>query len=174
MKLAAISVSFTGPGGKSPANGKSRTKEEAKAKAEELVSKIRAGADFAALAKTESDDPSSGPKGGEMGTFTAGSKNIPAPIMAAVTKLKKGEVTDPLEQQNGYWIIYMTDHAQKSYPEARQSVIDRIHGEHANEVMQRTLKQYAIQVQDSDFFSTAKPEESTAPKIPSLQNPPPK
>jgi parvulin-like peptidyl-prolyl isomerase len=176
MKLAGIFVSYTPAGGKPPASGKaSRTPEEAKAKAEDLVKKIRAGADFAALAKTESDDAASAGKGGEIGPFTVGTakQRLPPDIYPAVMALHKGEASDPIDRKTGYWIFYMTDRAQQSFGEVRQAVIEHIHAEHANEVMQTTLKQYHIQVQDNDFFSTPKPA-AAAPKIPSLQNPPPK
>jgi len=173
MKLGAIFVSYTPAGGKPPANGKARTQEEAKAKAEDLVKKIRGGADFATLAKAESDDANSAAKGGDMGTITAGKNNLPEPIKSQTLKLKKGEVTDPIDERSGYWIIYMKDHEQKSYQDARPMVLEHMRQDHAAQVMQTTLKQYAIQIQDNDFFSTGKPEEKAAtPSIPSLANPP--
>ena len=176
MKLAGIFVSYVPPGGKPPAAGKpSRTPEEAKAKAEELVKKIRAsaGADFAALAKTESDDAASAGKGGEVGTFTVGTskQRLPPDIYPTVMALKKGETSDPIDRKTGYWIFYMTDRSQQTFGEVRAAVMEHIHGEHANEVMQATLKQYHIQVEDNDFFNAAKPEAAATPKIPSLQNP---
>jgi peptidyl-prolyl cis-trans isomerase C len=174
MKLAGIFVSYTPAGGKPPVAGKpSRTPEEAKARAEDLVKKIRGGADFAGLAKTDSDDASSAGKGGEIGPFTVGTakQRLPQDIYPTVMALHKGEVSDPIDRKTGYWIFYMTDRAQQSFGEVRQLVLDHIHAQHASEVMEATLKQYHIQVQDNDFFSTPKPAAAT-PKIPSLQNPP--
>lgn len=49
--------------------GVTRDKDAARARATELLAKVRAGADFAALAKTDSDAPSSAASGGIMGTF---------------------------------------------------------------------------------------------------------
>jgi len=176
MKLAGIFVSYTPAGGKPPIAGKpSRSPEEAKAKAEDLVKKIRAGGDFAALAKTESDDVNSAGKGGEVGTFTVGTskQRLPPDIYPTVMALHKGEVSDPIDRKTGYWIFYMGDRTQQSFGEVRAAVLEHIHGEHANEVMSATLKQYHIQVQDNDFFNVAKPEAAAPPKIPSLQNPTP-
>jgi parvulin-like peptidyl-prolyl isomerase len=175
LKLAGIFVSYVPAGGKPPANGKSKTPEEAKAKVDGLVAKIRAGGDFAALAKTDSDDTSSAGKGGEIGTFTVGAskQRLPPDIYPIVMKLKKGEVSDPMDRKTGYWIFYMTDRSQQSFAEVRPAVLEHIKNEHAQEVMGTTLKQYTIQVQDTDFFSAAKPEPQAAPRIPSLQNPTP-
>ena len=51
---------------------KELTDAEALAKAKEIRAKVVAGGDFAALAKTESDDTGSGSQGGDLGDFTRG------------------------------------------------------------------------------------------------------
>jgi parvulin-like peptidyl-prolyl isomerase len=81
-----------------------RSKEEALALAQEIATKAKAeGADFAALAKEYSDGPS-GPRGGDLGTFSPG--QMVAPFSEATIKLAIGEVSDPVETQFGYHIIY--------------------------------------------------------------------
>jgi peptidyl-prolyl cis-trans isomerase C len=159
MKLAVIYVSFLPPGSKPPADGKpGRTQEEAKAKADDLVKKLRAGADFTDMAKKESDDAASAKNGGEIGSFPAGKNNLPAPINAAVAKLTKGQLTDPLEQRTGYYIIEMSDRVKVPFDEAKPRIIEQLRSLHANEVMKSTLDKYKVQVDDNDFFDTgAKP-----------------
>jgi len=155
MKLAVIYVSFLPAGSKPPADGKpSRTQAEAKAKADDLVKKLRAGANFAELAKTDSDDAASAGKGGEIGSFSTGKNNLPANINDAVTKLKKGEVTDPLEARTGFYIIQLSDRPKQSFDEVKPRIIEEIRTAHANEVMKVTLAKYKIQVVDNDFFDT--------------------
>lgn len=83
-----------------------RTKEEAKKRADELLAKLKApGADFAALAKENSDGPS-GPKGGDLGTFGKGS--MAKPFEEAAWKLKVGEISGVVETGFGYHIIKRT------------------------------------------------------------------
>jgi peptidyl-prolyl cis-trans isomerase SurA len=62
-----ILVSYQGAAHAKP--GVSRTKEEAAKRAEELMEQVRGGADFAEVARTDSDAPSSAPRAGIFGTF---------------------------------------------------------------------------------------------------------
>jgi parvulin-like peptidyl-prolyl isomerase len=79
-----------------------RTKEEAKARAEEVLAKARSGEDFAELAKQYSDGPT-GPNGGDLGSFGRGSM-VP-PFDQAVFALDVGGISDVVETQFGYHII---------------------------------------------------------------------
>lgn len=77
---------------------------DARAKAEKLLAELKAGADFEALARTNSDDPGSASKGGDLGFFAQGS--MVSPFEVAVAKLKQpGELAGIVETQFGYHII---------------------------------------------------------------------
>ncbi|MFH0910602.1 MAG: peptidylprolyl isomerase [Planctomycetota bacterium] len=83
-----------------------RTREEARARAEEVLQKVRApGADFAALAREYSDDPAA-PQGGDLGAFQRGAM-APA-FEEAAFKLKVGETSDIVETPFGFHIIRRT------------------------------------------------------------------
>ncbi len=80
-----------------------RSKEEAKALAEEVAEKAKAeGADFAALAREYSDGPS-GVKGGDLGNFSFG--GMVREFSQATTELEIGGISDPVETEFGYHII---------------------------------------------------------------------
>lgn len=79
----------------------------AKAKAEEIVKQLKAGADFATLAKQDSQDPLTADKGGELGWFEAGVMD-PA-FDTALFALNKGEVSDVVKTPYGYHIIKLLD-----------------------------------------------------------------
>lgn len=86
---------------------KELTDQEAKAKAEDLKKQISGGADFAALARKESDDSVSGAQGGDLGDFGRG-QMVPEFDKAAFS-LKPGEVSDPVKTQFGYHLIQVQD-----------------------------------------------------------------
>jgi peptidyl-prolyl cis-trans isomerase C len=76
---------------------------DAKAKAEAILAELKAGADFAALAKKYSQD-NNADKGGDLGYFAAG--QMVAPFDAAVQKMKTpGELSEVVQTQFGYHII---------------------------------------------------------------------
>ncbi|MGB6064182.1 MAG: SurA N-terminal domain-containing protein [Desulfomonilaceae bacterium] len=88
---------------KIPPGADTKTREEIHKKAEEILAKIKAGEDFAKLAKSESQDEATASKGGDLGFFSRGTLN-PA-VGAAAFKLKVGEVSKPIFTGQGYDLI---------------------------------------------------------------------
>ncbi len=71
--------------------------------AEAILERIRAGEDFAALAKEYSQDPGSASQGGDLGFFGRGTM-VPA-FEDVAFSLKVGEVSDLVQSQFGFHII---------------------------------------------------------------------
>ncbi|MFZ5481694.1 MAG: peptidylprolyl isomerase [Myxococcota bacterium] len=80
----------------------SRTREEARARAEEARTKALAGQDFAAVAKAYSDD-STGPRGGYLGGFDDGT--MVKPFEDAVKALEVGQIGPVVETPFGFHVI---------------------------------------------------------------------
>jgi peptidyl-prolyl cis-trans isomerase C len=83
------------------------TKDAARKRAEGVLKQIKAGGDFAALAKEHSQDPGSAINGGDLGLFQRG-QMVPPFDQAAFT-LKPGSTSELVETQFGYHIIRVTE-----------------------------------------------------------------
>ncbi|WP_105902416.1 peptidylprolyl isomerase [Vibrio gangliei] len=78
------------------------------AKAEEILAKLKDGADFAAVAKESSQDVGSAKQGGDLGWIEKGVMD-PAFEEAAFDLASKGDVSDVVKSDFGYHIIQLED-----------------------------------------------------------------
>jgi len=89
------------------------TEDEAKA----ILTQLKGGADFAALAKEKSKDPGAA-EGGDLGYFT---KEQMVPEFAEVAfKLGKGQLSDPVKTQFGWHVIKVEDKRIRPTPTFEQ------------------------------------------------------
>lgn len=108
-----------------------RTREDAKVKAEKLVAQIRSGADFAQLVQ-QSDDAASKTKGGYIATWRV-SDNVPAELRSAAFSLKQGEVSDPLLQPGGYYLLHADSVSYPPLVEVRETMETQLKKEHVQQ-----------------------------------------
>ncbi len=90
-----------------PADAKSEDREKAKAKAEAILKKVKANpADFAKLAKENSEDPGSAANGGDLDYLGKGA-TVP-PFEKALFALQENQISDLVQSDFGYHIIQLT------------------------------------------------------------------
>ena len=80
-----------------------RTKEEAKARAEEALKKARDGAKFEDLVAAYSDEPGAGQRGGDLGSFPRGA--MVQAFQDGLEKTKVGGISDVVESPFGFHVI---------------------------------------------------------------------
>jgi peptidyl-prolyl cis-trans isomerase C len=97
-------------------------KADAKAKAQAALKQVRGGADFAAVARAQSQDPGSAPNGGDLGFFPKG-QMTPA-FEEAAFKLKPGSVSTVVETPFGFHIIKVLERRP-----ARTAPFDEVSGQ---------------------------------------------
>ena len=84
--------------------GEKEAEERAKAKLDEVLKKLKAkGADFAAIARSESDESAAAERGGEIGWLSE--SQLLAGIRATVTGLATGATSEPLHLDDGWHVI---------------------------------------------------------------------
>ena len=76
-------------------------------RAESLLKQAQGGADFATLARENSDDIGSKAQGGDLGWSTR--EAYEAPFADALFAMQKGEIRGPVKTQFGYHIIRLED-----------------------------------------------------------------
>ena len=104
------------------ANADPAEREKARAKAAGLLADLKAGKDFAALAKQYSDDPGSGAQGGDLGYFQRG-QMVP-PFEEAAFALPVGQTSELVTSDFGFHIIRVMDRQP-----GRTQAIDEVRGE---------------------------------------------
>ena len=92
----------------SPSDPSPEADRQAREQAEALLSRIRAGEDFATLARRYSDDPATKPEGGDLGYFGRGA--MLDAVERAAFSLKPGEVSDVIKSEVGYPILRVMDY----------------------------------------------------------------
>lgn len=104
-----------------------KANEESRARATEIVARIRRGESFAEVARTESEDTRTRDQGGALGgRFRA--DRFSDEIGAAVDKLAPGEMTEPIALGN-QWLIFRVDRIrQVTFDEVK----DELHAELMN------------------------------------------
>jgi peptidyl-prolyl cis-trans isomerase C len=101
-------------------------KGKARAKTEDLLKQLKDGADFAELAKANSNCPSA-PRGGDLGFFPRGETTLAFEKVAF--EMEIGQISDIVETEYGYHIIKVTDHkeaSKTSFEQAKDDIITQL------------------------------------------------
>jgi parvulin-like peptidyl-prolyl isomerase len=169
-KLSGIFVGFSPPGTPA-ANGapNARTEEQARDKANDIEKKLKAGGDFAAIARSDSEHQTAS-KGGDLGTVPINDPEvkIPADVKAAVAKLQPGEVSEPVRIPGAFLIVKLDSREKVSFDKAKDGIVQKLQAERSQGVVKTEVDKYTIHVEDPDFFDTGV---TPSAKIPSLQRP---
>ena len=150
-------------------------KAKALAKAQDLLKQIKEEADFAELARANSDCPSKA-KGGDLGLFGRG-RMVPAFDKVAFA-LKINEVSDIVETQFGYHIIKVTDRkeaAVKPFEQAKDEIIKMLKQRKQGEFFAKYIESLKAQARivyppgKKPLPTPLRPPSRTPPRPPSRQ-----
>jgi len=117
---------------KVPPEADADAKAAARKQAEDLLAQVKAGGDFAALAKDHSADPGSAAKGGDLGLFGRG--RMTPTFEDAAFALEAGGLSDVVETPFGFHIIKVEEHqppSVKPLDAVRDQIADTLRSERA-------------------------------------------
>jgi peptidyl-prolyl cis-trans isomerase C len=156
-KVKVIHISFSATPDKPGPDGKKMLSEaEAKAQAEDLRKQILAGGDFGKLARENSDDKTSAAKDGDFGTISHNSP-YPEPVKAAVFALKTGEVSQPVKQANGFYLIRVESSVIQPFDEVKTQIADELRQARFNEWMKGLQGRFAVKIDNPGYFVPKRP-----------------
>lgn len=118
-----------------------------KAKAETLVTRLKAGEDFGALARRFSEGPSAN-QGGELGEFKRG--EMTPDIEKIVFDLKKGDSTDVLAAPNGLQILHVNQRFESGL-QPLAKVDEDIENELYQSKIPEALRKYETQLRKDSY-----------------------
>ena len=148
VNVKAIYVAFSA----SPEPGsKSLSEMQARAKAEKLVSQLKEGADFAKLARAESDDETSRAKDGDFATLRP-NDTIPDAIKSAVFALKQGDVTAPVKQPNGFYVFRAQEVTFRPLSQVRDDIYNELKQKQSQVWMDQANKESRPQFSNPAFI----------------------
>ncbi|HZO54673.1 MAG TPA: peptidyl-prolyl cis-trans isomerase [Bryobacteraceae bacterium] len=103
-----------------------RTEKEAKARADEVLAKLKTGAEFTLLVQEYSEDTSSKGNNGEFMPILATDTRIPEDIKKAIFATAPGAVTPALQQANGYYIFRVEESGVIPYDQIRNQIYEEM------------------------------------------------
>lgn len=163
-KVRHILIRFAGSRVPLRKDQKELTEAEALAKATELRARIAKGEDFAAVAKTDSDDTGSGASGGDLGQMTRG-RTVPE-FEQAVFTLPINQVSEPLKTQFGYHLIQVQERGTLEFDKVKADLEREKATDLATQQIKALHDKAKITLSDSYFGAPAAPEAAGARPTP--------
>lgn len=154
-KVKVIYIAFTSAqlATKPDAAGhKMLSEPEAKLKIEDLKKQIAAGADFGKLARENSDDKASAEKDGDFGIIKHSSP-YPDGIKNAVFSLKAGDVSEPIRQPNGFYLIKLEGISTQPLSQVRSDIFNELKQKGFNDWMQSVQKRFDVKIENPGYFT---------------------
>ncbi|MBX7149224.1 peptidylprolyl isomerase [bacterium] len=140
-------------------------KQKTLEKAKQIKARLASGEDFAKVAEEMSDDKATKKKGGNMGDINIEDKRLARRGMEQVGpvafKMKKDEVSDPIEVKKGYVIIkVLSDQKEIPFEDAEKGIEMQLTKQVKDELVAELTKNNTIVYADTTLKDAPKTEEA--------------
>ncbi|KAA6456849.1 peptidylprolyl isomerase [Acidobacteria bacterium AB60] len=163
VKLSEILISTGDAGSDDPAKV-----AEAKTKADDIEAKLKAGGDFASLARTASDQKETAAQGGDLGIYKRGQLN--SVFENATFGLKTGEITEPIRTKQGFVILKVTDHNPGGVPNFKD-VENQVEEAYYESKMEPAIRAYLTKMREDAYIDIKPGYEDTGASTNKRVNP---
>lgn len=150
VRVSAIYIDYN-PNA-SPGAGDGLSEQEALAKAEELRSRILAGADFAAMARESSTDKDSAEKGGDLGFFKSDAA-VPPALRHAIFALQPGDLSSAVKEGGRFYLFKATERRTQPFEEVEQAVANKARSLKFIEKAKEVAESVEVEYKDEAYFA---------------------
>ena len=120
----------------------------AKAKADDIEAKLKAGGDFDQLARTQSDGQTA-TEGGDLGKYGPGS--LAKVLEDATFSLQTGQFTEPIRTKQGYVILKVTEHVKGGVPQFKD-VQNQVEETYYMSRMEPAIRAYLTTLREDSYI----------------------
>lgn len=120
----------------------------AKAKADDIEAKLKAGDNFDQIARSSSDGPTAA-QGGDLGKFQPG--NLAKVLEDATFSLKPGQFTQPIRTRQGYVILKVLEHNPGGVPPFKE-VEPQVEQAYYMSQMEPAIRKYLTQMREEAYI----------------------
>jgi len=131
-----------------PADATDAQVAAAKAKADDIVTRLKAGADFTDLARKSSEGQTAA-QGGDLGTYKRGQLN--KVFEDATFGLKTGEVSDPIRTRQGFIIFKVVQHIPGGAPNYKD-VEPQVEQDYYTSKMEPAVREYLTKMREDAYI----------------------
>jgi peptidyl-prolyl cis-trans isomerase SurA len=150
-------------------NDKAKSDPEARKKIEGIAARLRAGDDFARLARELSEDPNTARNDGDLGYVPASALEKADPVLRrAIVAMQPGQTSDIIRTRDGYYILQLLDkqtpgQRELSDPDVQQSIHNAIENRKAQLLREAYVETARNQAKVVNYFAHQLLEASGAP-----------
>jgi parvulin-like peptidyl-prolyl isomerase len=131
-----------------------RDPEQSKKLAADIVAKLKAGADFANLAKEHSDDASTSDKGADYpDAIRSTSASIPQNIRDAILNANAGDLLGPLEHETGYYIFRVESIGLTPFEQVKNDLYNELKEAGVKKWLEETKNRSSVTINNDVFFT---------------------
>ncbi len=121
----------------------------AKAKADDVEAKLKAGSDFAQLARTSSEGQTAS-EGGDLGQYKRGA--LAKVLEDATFGLQAGQFTEPIRTRQGFVILKVTQHTKGGAP-AYKDVETQVENDYYMTKMEPAMRDYLTKMREDAYIN---------------------